>query len=105
MFHPPRSILRPEMAVGRNRNVGEKPLPKLRLEHLPKPDQSPLRNAVHLVFYETAKQLSIQLTGKLNPCSGCSKAKGKLKSVPKTTAYRSDRLMQEVDVDLAAPRY
>ena len=52
----------------------------------------------------TARKLGVTLTGKLNPCIGCSMAKGLRKAIHKTTSTRANKKLGRVFVDLCGPK-
>ena len=52
---------------------------------------------------ETAGQHGTTLTGELQPCDGCSEAKGVRAGVPRRMISRARRTMETVHIDLAGP--
>ena len=50
---------------------------------------------------ETARQTRINVFGELDPCAGCSEAKGRRMAVPWTTKCRSTRPLERLFVDLS----
>ena len=57
-----------------------------------------------LLLRETAKSLGLELVGKLNPCTGCSMAKGYRKPIPNSTKLRAIEKLGRVFVDLSGPK-
>lgn len=55
------------------------------------------------ILRETAKSVSVELTGKMKPCTGCSMAKGFWKPISSRTNTRSDRKLRRVVIDLGVP--
>ena len=53
---------------------------------------------------KTAKQLGVQLTGELQPCRGCSEAKGLRRPIPRSTHTRAAKSASRVFVDLSGPK-
>ena len=53
----------------------------------------------------TTRKLGVTLAGKLNPCIGCSMAKGLRKAIHKTTSTRASKKLGRVFVDLCGPKH
>ena len=56
------------------------------------------------LLLETAKQRRVTLTGKLHECKGCSMAKGRKKSIAKTTKSHADKRGGRVFLDVCGPK-
>ena len=52
----------------------------------------------------TASRLGVELEGSMQPCTGCSMAKGFRKGIPHSTKSRSDRKLGRVFVDLSGKK-
>lgn len=55
------------------------------------------------VLRETARQMDINVTGRLRCCDGCAGEKGTHKTVAKSTSCRSEKRMQRRYADLEGP--
>ena len=53
---------------------------------------------------QTAKDLGVTLTGELQPCTGCSMAKGLRKGISSSTENRATKKLGRVFVDLNGPK-
>ena len=61
-------------------------------------------HANEVLLRDTATRMGITLVGELQPCSGCSQAKGLKKGVPSSTSTRSDKKLGRVFIDLSGPK-
>ena len=52
----------------------------------------------------TAKSLGVELEGEMQPCIGCSMAKGFRKGIPNSTRSRASKKLGRVFVDLSGPK-
>ncbi|CAB1116207.1 unnamed protein product [Ectocarpus sp. CCAP 1310/34] len=62
-----------------------------------------LAHACEPLLRETAQQRGIVLTGKLEPCTDCMKAKGRRGSVPRGPGARASKPLGRVHLDLCGP--
>ncbi|CAB1112668.1 unnamed protein product [Ectocarpus sp. CCAP 1310/34] len=62
-----------------------------------------LAHACEPLSRETARQRGITLTGTLEPCSDCMKAKGKRSSAPKGPGARASKPLGRVHLDVCGP--
>ena len=62
-----------------------------------------LGHAHDTVLRETARQMGINVTGRLGYCDGCAGGKGIRKAVAKSTSCRAEKRMQRLYADLAGP--
>ncbi|CAB1113034.1 unnamed protein product [Ectocarpus sp. CCAP 1310/34] len=62
-----------------------------------------LAHACEPLLRETAQQRGIVLTGKLEPCTDCMKAKGRRASVPRGPGARASKPLGRVHLDLCGP--
>ena len=61
-------------------------------------------HAHEVLLRATAKSLGVTLTGKLQPCYGCSLAKGLRKPIPSSSGVRASKRLERVYVDLFGPK-